>query len=98
MNCFVRCFAWAPNTSRRAGFDDLPAIEKDHVAGDRMGEAQIVRRHQHGRALAHQLRQHFDHLAGELGAERRGVGPLRYKHAMRLQGALAVPAHLAGCD
>src|SRR5215469_12111078 len=62
--------------------DDAAAIHEDHAVRDLAGELDLVGDHDHGPALLRELADHAQHLADELGIERRGR--LVEQHELRL--------------
>src|SRR2546423_8893572 len=52
--------------------DDLAFVHEDHTVADLAGELHLVGDDQHRHALAREVAHHHEHLADELGVERRG--------------------------
>ena len=72
---------------RRAGLDDHALVHEHDLVGDLAREAHLVRDHDHRHAVARQLAHRVEHVADELGVERRGR--LVEQHQLRLHGERA---------
>jgi hypothetical protein len=69
---------------RSSGAADLPVGHERDAVGHLLGEADLVRHHDHRQAGTGQVFHHVEHLADQLGIQRRGG--LVEQHQHRLHG------------
>ena len=71
-SCVRGCCGWLRTALRRALLDDDAAIDEQHAVGDVAGKAHLVGDDDHGHAVIGELAHHAEHVADQLGIERRG--------------------------
>ena len=87
MNCFVRGFEQVSKKPRAAGLDDQPLVHEDVEVADLAREVELVRDDHHRHPRLGELAHHGEHLADELGIERRGR--LVEQHHLRVEAERA---------
>ena len=81
----------AEELSRRGVLEHHALVHKDHAVGHRAGKSHLVRDDDHGHAVGGELAHDLEHLAHDLGVERRGR--LVEQHDLRVHAQSAGDGH-----